>query len=159
MMSTCTWWMWRWRKRDCPQKGLHAFAKLMRSYAREVAFCKIYAYVISGDNDDDFSQFDESKLTQEDLAFANQLVEGVVQHRQQLEQIVAKFSQSFRLERIYRPDFAALLCALYEMIFTDTPHPVVINEAVGFAKKYSTEKSVSYVNGILAAYERSLQNG
>lgn len=130
----------------------------MRSYAREVAFCKVYSYIMSGDYDGDFSQFDADKLTEEDLTFADTLVKGVIGQKQSLDSVVAEFSRSFKLNRIYRPDLAALELALYEMKNCDTPHPVVINEAVGIAKKYSTEKSVSYVNGILAAYERSLKN-
>ena len=130
----------------------------MRSYAREVAFCKVYSYLMSGDYDGDFSQFDADKLTEEDLTFADTLVKGVIGQKQSLDSVVAEFSRSFKLNRIYRPNLAALELALYEMKNCDTPHPVVINEAVDIAKKYSTEKSVSYVNGILAAYERSLKN-
>lgn len=130
----------------------------MRSYAREVAFCKIYTYIMCSDYDGDFSQFDSEKLTEEDIAFADSLVKGVIDQKSQLDGIVVQFSRSFKLERIYRPDLAALELALYEMKNCDTPHPVAINEAVGIVKKYSTEKSVSYVNGILAAYERSLKN-
>ena len=129
----------------------------MRSYAREVAFCKIYTYLMSGVNDGDFSQFDSAKLDEEDVKFATDLVSGVVSDKEQLDKIVSEFSRSFKLSRIYRPDLAALELALYEMQHLDTPHPVVINEAVSIVKKYSTEKSVSYVNGILAAYERSLK--
>ena len=129
----------------------------MRSYAREVAFCKIYTYLISEQFDEDFSQFDEDKLTEEDVAFATNLTQGVIADKAKLDAIVAEFSKSFKLSRIYRLDLAALELALWEMINTDTPHPVAINEAVSLVKRYSTEKSVSYVNGILAAYVRSLQ--
>ena len=129
----------------------------MRSYAREVAFCKIYTYLMSGANDGDFSQFDSTKLDEEDVNFATELVNGVVSDKAELDKIVSEFSRAFKLSRIYRPDLAALELALYEMRNLDTPHPVVINEAVTIIKKYSTEKSVSYVNGILAAYERSLK--
>ena len=129
----------------------------MRSYAREVAFCKIYTYLMTGVNDGDFSQFDQTKLEEEDVKFATELVSGVVSSKVELDRIVSEFSRSFKLTRIYRLDLAALEMALYEMINLDTPHPVVINEAVSIVKKYSTEKSVGYVNGILAAYLRSLK--
>ena len=128
----------------------------MRSYAREVAFCKIYTYLITNQSEEGFDQFDMDKLTEEDLDFAKKMVDGVIATKEELDKIVAQFSQSFKLSRIYRLDLAALEMALYEMINMDTPHPVVINEAVSLAKKFSTEKSVSYVNGILGAYERSL---
>ena len=126
----------------------------MRSYARVVAFCKIYTYLMSGVNDGDFSQFDATLLEEEDVQFATELINGVVSDKEELDKIVSEFSHSFKLERIYRPDLAALEMALYEMRNMDTPHPVVINEAVSIVKKYSTEKSVGYVNGILAAYEK-----
>lgn len=128
----------------------------MRSYAREVAFCKIYTYIMRHDFDGDFSQFDETKLDDEDLAFARSLVEGVIASKTELDAIVADLSKQFKLTRIYRPDLAALELGIYEMKYTDTPHPVVINEVVSFAKKYSTDKSVSFVNGILASYARTL---
>ena len=129
----------------------------MRSYAREVAFCKIYTFLMTGVSDADFSQFDATKLDEEDVKFATDLIDGVVSEKAELDKIVSEFSRSFKLSRIYRPDLAALELALYEMRSLDTPHPVVINEAVTIVKKYSTEKSVGYVNGILAAYERSLK--
>ena len=129
----------------------------MRSYAREVAFCKIYTYLISGQFDGDFSQFDQEKLTEEDIAFATELTQGVISDKHNLDAIVSEYSKSFKLSRIYRLDLAALELALWEMRNTDTPHPVAINEAVSLVKRYSTEKSVSYVNGILAAYERNTQ--
>ncbi len=129
----------------------------MRSYAREVAFCKIYAYLIGGRIDDDYSQFDADKLTQEDLEFVSALTNGVSEHRAELDATVAEFSHSFKLSRIYRPDLAAMELAIWEIKSGMTPYPVAINEAVSIVKKYSTEKSVGYVNGILAAYARSLQ--
>ena len=129
----------------------------MRSYAREVAFCKIYTYLMSGVNDGDLSQFDQDKLDEQDVEFATKLIGGVVSEKPELDKIVSELSISFKLSRIYRPDLAVLEMALYEMRNMDTPHPVVINEAVSIAKKYSTEKSVGFVNGILAAYERGLK--
>lgn len=128
----------------------------MRSYAREVAFCKIYTYIMRQEFDGDFSQFDESKLDEGDIDFAKSLVEGVIANKAELDSVIAELSKQFKLSRIYRPDLAALELGVYEMKYLDTPHPVVINEVVGFAKKYSTDKSVSFVNGILASFTRSL---
>lgn len=129
----------------------------MRTYAREVAFCKIYAYLISSRFDGDFSQFDQDKLDSQDVEFATNLINGVIEQKQQLDSTIGEYSRSFKLSRIYRPDLAALEMAIWEMNNTDTPTPIIINEAVGCIKKYSTEKSVSYVNGILAAFARDKQ--
>lgn len=128
----------------------------MRGYAREVAFCKIYTYIMSESFEPEFSQFDSSKLTEEDLAFATKIVEGVIEHKEEIDGIIAELSKSFKLSRIYRLDLAILELAIFEMKYMDTPHPVVINECVTIIKDYSTEKSVNFVNGILAQFERSI---
>ena len=127
----------------------------MRGYAREVAFCKIYTYIMSESFEPEFSQFDSSKLTDEDLAFATKIVEGVIEHKEEIDGIIAELSKAFKLSRIYRLDLAILELAIFEMKYMDTPHPVVINECVTIIKDYSTEKSVNFVNGILAQFERS----
>lgn len=128
----------------------------MRGYAREVAFCKIYTYIMSENFDGDFSQFDSSKLTEDDVAFATKLIEGVIEHKEEIDNTIAELSKSFKLSRIYRLDLAILELAIFEMKYLDTPHPVVINECVTIIKEYSTEKSVNYVNGILAQFVRGL---
>ncbi len=128
----------------------------MRSYAREVAFCKLYTFLISGEFDGDFSQFDQDKLTEEDLSFAKMLVDGAIANKVDLDIVIAEHSRQFKLSRIYRLDLAALELALYELKNLDTPKAVVINEAVGFAKKYSTDKSVSFVNGVLSAIAKEI---
>ncbi len=128
----------------------------MRSYAREVAYCKLYSYLISGNTDDDLSQFEADKLTDEDKRFALDLLHGVIDGKPAFDVVVAELSKSYKLSRIYRLDLAAIELAMYEISRGITPAPVAINEATGLAKKYSTEKSVSFVNGILAAYQRSL---
>ena len=115
----------------------------MRGYAREVAFCKIYTYIMSESFEPEFSQFDSSKLTEEDLAFATKIVEGVIEHKEEIDGIIAELSKSFKLSRIYRLDLAILELAIFEMKYMDTPHPVVINECVTIIKDYSTEKSVN----------------
>lgn len=128
----------------------------MRGYAREAAFCKVYAYIMTSGYDGDFSQFDQDKLTDDDILFAGGLVNGVIEKKSEIDKSIAELSRAFKLSRIYRIDLAVLELAIYEISNCDTPAAVVINEAVGIAKKYSTEKSVSFVNGILAAYLRSL---
>ena len=120
----------------------------MRCYARETAFCKVFSFLLSGNVDDDFSQFDESKLTDEDKAFAMKLVQGVVDNKQTLDAVVSEYSKTFKINRIYRPDLAALEIAVYEMQFTDTPHPIVINEAVGHCQEvlYGKERAICQRN-------------
>ena len=128
----------------------------MRGYARETAFCKVFSFLLSGNVDDDFSQFDESKLTDEDKAFAMKLVQGVVDNKQTLDAVVSEYSKAFKINRIYRPDLAALEIAVYEMQYSGLPAAVAINEAVELTRKYSGEESCPFVNGVLGTISRKL---
>ena len=129
----------------------------MRGYAREVAFSKLYQYLITGTVEQDFEQFDQTKLDDQDIVFVNSLVENTLQNKEMIDQTISALSQNFKLERICKPDLAVLELAIAEMTTMDTPKPVVASQAVSIAKKYSTDKSVSFVNGILATFIRNNQ--
>ena len=89
-------------------------------------------------------------FTDEDKEFANLLIGGINEHYNELIDIVKDNTVGYELERIYKVDLAILVLAVYEIKFTDTPSNIVINEAVELSKKYSTDKSYSFVNGVLA---------
>ena len=129
----------------------------MRAYARETAFCLVYRNNMETDRQEDFLLFDEDKLTDTDKQFCLQLVDFVSANKQKIDDIISSYSKGFRLQRLCKTDLAVLETAIGEMMSCDTPFPVVINEAVGFAKKYSTPKRASFVNGILASYLRERQ--
>jgi len=124
----------------------------MRGYAREVAFSKLYQFLITGNVEQDFEQFDQTKLDDQDVVFVNALVNNTLQNKPAIDQSIAQLSTNFKLERICKPDLAVLELAIAEMTTMDTPKPVVASQAVAIAKKYSTDKSVSFVNGILASF-------
>ena len=82
--------------------------------------------------------------------FADRLIRGVVEHRAELDQRITQFAQNWDLKRMAVVDRNVLRLAIYEMFFRDDIPPVVsINEAVDIAKKFSTEDSGKFVNGIL----------
>jgi N utilization substance protein B len=129
----------------------------MRGYAREVAFSKLYQYLITNHFEQDLDQFDQTKLDEQDVEFITNLVTNTLQNKENIDQTIASLSQNFKLERICKPDLAVLELAIAEMTTMDTPMPVVASQAVAIAKKYSTDKSVSFVNGILATFIRNNQ--
>jgi len=82
--------------------------------------------------------------------FADGLIRGVVEHRPELDQHITKFAQNWDLKRMAVVDRNILRLAIYEMYFRqDIPPVVSINEAVDIAKKFSTQDSGKFVNGIL----------
>lgn len=124
----------------------------MRSYAREVAFSHLYQNIFNPTSDVDYEQYDETKLTDEDKKYIEQVLSYAEANNDDINDIIASYSHAFKLNRIYCIDLSLLQLAIAEMTACDTPRPVVINEAVVLAKKFSTAKSVSFVNGILASY-------
>jgi len=82
--------------------------------------------------------------------FADPLIKGALEHRDESDQIIQKFAQNWSLRRIAAVDRNVLRLAIYEMFHREDIPPVVsINEAVDIAKKFSTEDSGKFVNGLL----------
>jgi N utilization substance protein B len=82
--------------------------------------------------------------------FADPLIRGTLQHRDELDAEIKKYAQNWDLHRMAAVDRNILRLAIYEMLHREDIPPVVsINEAVDIAKKYSTQDSGKFVNGIL----------
>ena len=93
-------------------------------------------------------------------SFAWELIQGVGQNFKELDQIIASYSRNWRLDRIARIELTILRLALYEMIKReDIPLKVAINEAVELSKLFGDENSRNFVNGILDAVARDVENG
>lgn len=92
-------------------------------------------------------------LSKPDLAarkFAERLIKGVLEKKEELDLIISKHAKNWKLNRIASVDRNILRLAIYEMHYClDIPPIVSINEAVNIAKKYSTDESGKFVNGIL----------
>ncbi len=86
-------------------------------------------------------------------------VEGVFEHLDQIDEIIAGFSKKRSIDRIPKINLAALRLAVYEINYKSDKVPVgvAIDEAVGLVKKYAQDSDVSFVNGLLGSYARSLE--
>ena len=95
-------------------------------------------------------QSDREKLNEEEAAFAEKLVAAVRTHKEELLSELGARVMRFAEYRIYPADKAVLLLAMAEIRFFDDIPPVVsVSEATALARKYSTEKSTDFVNGVL----------
>ena len=82
--------------------------------------------------------------------FAEPLIRGTIEHRDECDAIIKKYAKNWDLHRIAAVDRSVMRLAIYEMQHRDDIPPIVsINEAVDIAKKFSTEDSGKFVNGIL----------
>jgi N utilization substance protein B len=82
--------------------------------------------------------------------FADPLIRGAIEHREEADNIIRKHAQNWDLKRMAAVDRNVLRLAIYEMLHREDIPPIVsINEAVDIAKKFSTQDSGKFVNGIL----------
>jgi len=97
------------------------------------------------------SRTDESTADEAELRmFAESLIRGTVAHMAEIDALIKKHAKNWELHRIATVDRNILRLAIYEMLYREDIPPVVsINEAIEIAKKYSTEDSGKFVNGIL----------
>jgi N utilization substance protein B len=88
-------------------------------------------------------------------SFAADLVGGVFDCRDELDEVIQRHSENWRVERMARVDRNVLRLAAYELLYTETPARVVINEAVEVARTFGAESSPAFVNGILDKLARA----
>jgi N utilization substance protein B len=83
-------------------------------------------------------------------AYLSELVAGVASHQEELDALIVRFSEHWRLERMTVVDRNLLRLASFELLYqAKVPPKVVINEAVEIAKRYGSEDSGAFINGIL----------
>lgn len=124
---------------------------MSRKKSREFAFRLVFEKFFHTPNDDCLDEMEDIVLDDEDKSFVNKLLEGVNENYDEIISIVKANIEGYELDRIFKVDLAILVLAIYEIKFLkETPEKVIINEAVELSKKYSTDKSYSFINGVLA---------
>ena len=91
------------------------------------------------------------------IAFARQLVAGVVGRSAALDELVGQHARNWRVSRMAAVDRNVLRLAVYELMDTETPVAVVIDEAVDLARRFGSDTSPSFVNGVLDAVAREVR--
>lgn len=88
------------------------------------------------------------------------LVRSLFDRQEELDGIIAKYSDKRAVSRIPKVDLALLRLAIYEALYDDkVPVNVAISEAVGLTEKYALEPDVSFVNGVLGSFSKDLGKG
>ena len=88
--------------------------------------------------------------------FTRALVQGVEEHRTEVEQLIARYARRWAISRMPVVDRNVLRLATYELLFEPTPPAVVMDEAIGLAKRMSTDDSGRFVNGVLESIRQQL---
>ena len=132
---------------------------MSRIETREAVVFFIYQYEFRSENIEDQIKIyvENNQDLEEDIEYFRSTVTGIIDNRASLDESITKYLKNWTLERIPKLDKAILETAIYEISYNDDiPTGVAINEAVKLAKKYGTDASYSYINGVLSSYEKRL---
>ena len=125
---------------------------MSRKVARNELFKLVFEVCFQDRSEVLFDEFLENEtISEENKVFVKEIYSGIMEHKQELLDNIAKYIKGYTIDRLFKVDLAILLIAFYEINYQDTDSKVVVNEAVELAKKYSTPKSYSFVNGVLAS--------
>lgn len=127
-----------------------------RSIAREKTFQLLYSLEIMKDEDIDNQinlYFETNQITdKKEEEFIKNIILGTKKYEEEIIDLIKiNLSSKWKLERLSKIDLVILKIAIYELNHTDVPYKVAINEAIELAKKYGTDSSKVFVNGILAS--------
>lgn len=97
--------------------------------------------------------YDKEEIIKEQLEveneFVNTMINGILDKKKELEKTANQYLIDWNMKRLNKVDQAILLMGIYELIYTDTPSVVAINEAIELSKEYSDESVTKMINGVL----------
>ena len=136
---------------------------MSRRHAREAALLTLFqlefgADEASAENASDLAVGEVEGIKENDLPYAHSLVQGTCAHLAEIDAEIERLAKEWKLHRMAAVDRNLIRMAYYEMRYQEEPidPPVAINEAVELAKKYGSDDASRYVNGILAAMQKSV---
>ena len=93
---------------------------------------------------------------EEQLNYIRRVTETVEAHREEIDEIISRYSHGWKLNRISRSTLAVLRCALCEILYLeDVPNGAAVNEAVELGKTYDSPEAGAFINGVLGSFLRS----
>ena len=131
----------------------------MRKNGREAVYKILFSLSFNNNFDEDFKRliYCEENLSKTDIEFADNHLALYFENKDKIDGVIEELANGYKLERIYATDKCALEIAILEMTYIkEIPYIVSINEALELVRKYSTEESLNFVNGILASFKKSL---
>lgn len=128
---------------------------MTRREIRDSAFKLVFEQLLRDDNIEELYEIAEEI---EEITVNNEvkkLVEGTINHREELDKIISQYSKSRSITRISKLNLAILRIALYEALYDEnTPINAAISEAIKLSMVYTYQEDTSFINGLLGAFSR-----
>jgi len=130
-----------------------------RSELREIIMKVIYqVFILKTSN----LEVDVDALIQEQLEIENDFVKdtvyGILEKQEEMTTLANRYMKEWEMSRLNKVDQAIILLGIYELLYTETPSVVAINEAIELSKKYSDEKVTKMINAILDGIYKSQEH-
>ena len=103
-----------------------------------------------------WNELSDAELDNSTREFADKLTVGTLRELETIDDRIRTRAEHWRIERMAIVDRNVLRLAVYEFLFEETPHTVVINEALEIARRFSTYEATQFINGILDAIKHDL---
>lgn len=121
-----------------------------RSESREIIVKVLYQKYIFDNSNIDYNLNDLKKeLVEVSNEFIDNSLDGIIKNQEDITNLANKYLKDWTIDRLSKVDKAILSLGIYELLYTDTPSIVAINEAIILAKKYSDDKVVKMINATL----------
>ncbi len=104
-----------------------------------------------------WNELGEAVLDEKTQEFANNLTLGTLRELKTIDERIKTRAEHWRIERMAIVDRNVLRLAVYEFLYEETPHTVIINEALEIARRFSTFEATQFINGILDAIKHDLE--
>jgi N utilization substance protein B len=132
-----------------------------RRKARECALQMLFAADVAGTRADElartfWSELADGELEPQAQEFATRLAVGTLAHIEEVDERIRSRAEHWRINRMALVDRNVLRLAVYEFLHEPTPRTVAINEALEIARRFSTYEATQFINGILDAIKRDL---
>ena len=132
-----------------------------RRKARECALQMLFAADVSGTRADElvrtyWNELGDADVEEPAREFATRLATGTLSHLEELDERIKSRAEHWRISRMAVVDRNILRLAVYEFLHEPTPRTVAINEALEIARRFSTYEATQFINGILDAIKRDL---
>lgn len=123
----------------------------IRRQARELAVQILYQLDVKGNDDthDALSIASKQTFPEALLKYVNDLIDGIKRYKKEIDKIIEECSENWSLNRMAIVDRNILRLAAFEMLYLNIPYKVAIDEAIELGKKFGTDESGPFINGIL----------